>query len=288
MKISIITPSFQGSQWLKLCIASVADQGLDVEHIVQDSESTDGTGEWLGRDPRVTAVIEKDLGMYDGVNRGLHRASGDVLAFLNCDEQYLPGTLTRVAALFSARPELEIAFGNVLVVDPEGNFISQRKCVLPKRIHTQAGNSLSIYTCATFFRRSVIEKHGLLFDAGMLALGDVDWILRCLENGVRMELIPEFLSSFTDTGSNLSRDPRAHLERLAIRATAPYWARFSVPLIDAHYRFRKFFAGAYTQAPFTYSIYTRTDPNQRHTFRVDRPVGTWAPYSEAQNSSFYD
>ena len=54
VKFSIITPSFRNSAWLKLCIASVADQkGVQLEHIVQDSCSDDGTSEWLPNDPRV-------------------------------------------------------------------------------------------------------------------------------------------------------------------------------------------------------------------------------------------
>ena len=88
LKFSIITPSYKNSDWLKLCIASVADQqGVELEHIVQDSCSDDGTQTWLPHDPRVKAYIEKDAGMYDAVNRGYRRATGDILAYLNCDEQ---------------------------------------------------------------------------------------------------------------------------------------------------------------------------------------------------------
>jgi glycosyltransferase involved in cell wall biosynthesis len=91
LKFSIITPSFRNSAWLKLCIASVADQaGVEREPIVQDACSDDGTQDWLRQDPRVKAFIENDSGMYDGVNRGFRHATGDILAYLNCDEQYLP------------------------------------------------------------------------------------------------------------------------------------------------------------------------------------------------------
>src|SRR5471032_2661468 len=76
LKFSVITPSFRNSNWLKLCIASVADQqGVEFEHIVQDSCSDDGTQDWLPRDQRVKAFIEKDQGMYDAVNRGFRRAT---------------------------------------------------------------------------------------------------------------------------------------------------------------------------------------------------------------------
>lgn len=83
MRFSVITPSFNSASWLRLCIASVADQGVDLQHIVQDAGSTDGTLEWLGGDARVTAFVERDQGMYDAVNRGLRRAEGDILAYLN-------------------------------------------------------------------------------------------------------------------------------------------------------------------------------------------------------------
>ena len=114
MKFSIITPSFRGGQWLKLCLASVADQGVELEHIVQDSCSDDGTQDWLPNDTRVKAFIEKDHGMYDAVNRGLRRSDGEILAYLNCDEQYLPGALCAVERFFAANPEVDVAFGDAV------------------------------------------------------------------------------------------------------------------------------------------------------------------------------
>src|SRR5271169_5435610 len=116
MRFSVVTPSFRQSQWLKLCVASVADQGVEVEHIVQDSCSDDGTLDWLLTDPRVKAYAEKDAGMYDAVNRGLRRASGQILSYLNCDEQYLPGTLQEVENYFDHHPDVEMLFGDALVV----------------------------------------------------------------------------------------------------------------------------------------------------------------------------
>ncbi|MGZ4972375.1 MAG: glycosyltransferase family 2 protein, partial [Limisphaerales bacterium] len=63
MEISVVTPSYRNSAWLKLCVASVADQAVSLEHIVQDNISDDGTAEWLFKDPRVKAFAEKDCGM---------------------------------------------------------------------------------------------------------------------------------------------------------------------------------------------------------------------------------
>src|SRR6202789_4552954 len=115
MKVSIITPSYRNSEWLKLCIASVADQqGVEIEHIVQDSCSDDGTQNWLPGDKRVKAYIEKDAGMYDAVNKGFRRATGDILAYLNCDEQYLPGGLKAIHNFFEAHPNIEVVLALTL------------------------------------------------------------------------------------------------------------------------------------------------------------------------------
>ena len=98
--ISIITPSFNQIEWLRLAVASVADQeGVEYEHIIQDG-GTDGIKEIVQSEfgnlgKRLQVFVEKDAGMYDAVNRGLRRASGEICAYLNCDEQYLPGTLAR-------------------------------------------------------------------------------------------------------------------------------------------------------------------------------------------------
>src|SRR5581483_8595844 len=160
MRFSIITPSFRGSRWLKLCIPSVADQGVELEHIVQDSCSDDGTQDWLPQDRRVKAFVEKDKGMYDAVNRGLKRATGDILAYINCDEQYLPSALLDVQNFFEKNPEVDVVFADTVVIDPKGQFLCYRKALVPQRAHSIIGGSLAILTCATFFRRRIIDEHG--------------------------------------------------------------------------------------------------------------------------------
>src|SRR5436190_21249113 len=86
MRFSIITPSYRSAQWPRLCVAPVADQeGVELEHIVQDSCSDDGTQERLLNASRVKAFIEKDQGMYDAVNRAFRRSSGAILAYPTCD-----------------------------------------------------------------------------------------------------------------------------------------------------------------------------------------------------------
>ena len=134
MRLSIITPSFRSSQWLRLCIASVADQdGAELEHIVQDSCSDDATREWLPKDSRVKAFIDKDQGMYDAVNRGFRRSTGQILAYLNCDEQYLPGALKAVHDYFAAHPGTDVLFADTVVVNTQGQYLCSRKSLKLKR-----------------------------------------------------------------------------------------------------------------------------------------------------------
>jgi glycosyltransferase involved in cell wall biosynthesis len=273
-KISVITPSFRSSEWLKLCIASVADQGIQHEHIIQDSCSHDGTQEWLPNDPRVVAFVEKDEGMYDAINRGLRRASGDILCYLNCDEQYLPGALRKVQTYFEEHPETEVLFANAIVVDMEGRFICYRKAIIPQLYQTLTGNTLSVLTCATFFRRRIVER-GLFFNRDFRVLGDVEWVTRLIRERFQMAVLPEFTSTFTATGSNLSNHPRAVAERRQLIVSVPYWVQLLRPAFTLHYRLRRLRYKAYYQRPFEYSIYTRMSPDNRRICFVQSPTFRW-------------
>ena len=118
--------SFRNSDWLKLCIASAADQGVDAEHIIQDAGSDDGTLDWLLQDQRVQAFVEKDAGMYDAINCGFRRATGDILAWLNCDEQYLPNALASVVEFFESNPQIDVLFGDIVFADDRGLYAGHR------------------------------------------------------------------------------------------------------------------------------------------------------------------
>src|SRR5271170_6218687 len=91
--ISIVTPSYNMLEFLKLCSASVKDQDIPVEHIVMDGGSSDGTKEWLKNNPSIIGVSKKDSGMYNALNKAIDMAEASIIGHLNCDEQYLPGTL---------------------------------------------------------------------------------------------------------------------------------------------------------------------------------------------------
>jgi len=274
MRFSVITPSFRNSQWLRLCIASVHDQqGVEKEHIVQDSCSDDGTQEWLSQDDRVRAFIEKDQGMYEAVNRGFRRSCGDVLSYLNCDEQYLPGALHAVAHFLSAHPQIDVVIPDTIVTDPEGGYICHRLSLVPRK--HQIWVRFPVLTCALFVRRRVVHELGIFFDTRWRDLGDWFWVNEMVRRGVRMAILPRFTSAFTDTGENMNLKPNAQRERREKWQMSPTWVKWLKYPIIVQNRLRLAVRPPAMVGPFEYSIYTLKSPNQRVGFKADRPTSFW-------------
>jgi glycosyltransferase involved in cell wall biosynthesis len=271
MLFSIVTPSYRNSNWLKLCVASVADQGVALEHLVQDAGSDDGTLEWLPGDQRVKAFVENDQGMYDAINRGLRRARGDLLAYLNCDEQYLPGALRLAADYFDQNPEVDVLFGDIVMVDPHGGYLCHRKVQVPLKYHTWVSH-LSTLSCAMFFRRKIVAERGVYFDPQWRTSGDAEWVLRLHEHRVPMAALGRFTSAFTCTGANMGQAANARRETRALCQTAPAWARGMKPLLVLHHRLRRLWGGMYFQKPFDYAVFTQRSPAQRERFEVRHPT----------------
>lgn len=274
MRFSIITPSFRSAQWLPLCIASVADQqAVSLEHIVQDSCSDDGTGNWLPKDPRVKAFIEKDQGMYDAVNRGFRRSAGEILAYLNCDEQYLPGALQAVHEFFAAHPDVDVVLSDTVVTDSQGEYICHRYALVPRKY--QIWIRFPVLTCALFVRRRVVDTLGIWFDTRWRDLGDLFWVMAMINRGVRMAVLPRFTSLFADTGENMNLKPNALRERAVKQQMAPKWVNLLRYLFILQYRLQLAARGSLTQPPFDYSLYTQASPDRRITRHVAKPTSFW-------------
>jgi len=274
MRFSIVTPSFRNSEWLKLCVASVADQsGCQFEHLVQDSCSDDGTQDWLPHDRRVKVFIEKDAGMYDAVNRGYHRATGDVFAHLNCDEQYLPGALAAVQGFFERNPQIEVLLAGSIVTDGGGQYLCHRHALVPDPL--QIWFRFPVLTSSIFLRRKVIHERGLFFNPRWRDLGDFHWMLALMHNRVPMAAVNEFTSVFADTGDNMNLKPNAIREKAETDAMIPGWNKALKPLLILNHRLRRLWAGHFCLKPTSYSIYTRASPDRRMTVDVPKPTAVW-------------
>src|SRR3954469_14560936 len=211
MRFSIVTPSFRQLAWLKRAVRSVADQqGVEVEHIIQDAGTGPELEEWVRTQSTAQLFVEKDNGMYDAVNRGLERATGEICAYLNCDEQYLPGTLARVAQCFAENPWADAVAGDYLVIGADNRLLSFRK-VTPLRRAMIMTDHLYAFTCAIFFRRHVFTEGGK-FNAELKDVADSQWVCEALSRGRKFALLHEYLTTFVFTGDNRSIQEQAKRE----------------------------------------------------------------------------
>jgi glycosyltransferase involved in cell wall biosynthesis len=277
LTISVVTPSYKQPDWLRLCAASVADQAgenLTVEHIVQDSLSGPGIADILQPFPKAKLFSEKDAGMYDAINRGWEKATGDILCWLNCDEQYLPGALAKVADYFRLHPETEVLFGDAFVVNPAGRYICSRQVLVPLKYHSWICH-LGTLSCATFFRRDLVKARGFMLDTRWKSVGDADLIVRLLRARVEMRVLRQYLSVFVDTGENMSLGPVALREMDALAREAPAWAQAFRRYWVLLHRARRMAFGLYAPKPFATEIYTSESPRQRLRLDVPHPTFHW-------------
>ena len=275
LKFSIITPSFNSLAYLPRCAASIADQqGAEVEHLVVDGGSREDTIEWLRQRRSLTWQSEPDRGMYDAINKGFRKATGDIVAYLNCDEQYLLGTLAAVAECFAGHPEADIVFGDALLVRPDGSLLAFRKAYPLRWPYVMAG-TLYALTCATFFRRRIVDS-GYLFNPEWRSVGDAEYVIRLLKAGFRSLHLHRYAAVFTITGNNLSANTESAKERKALIASAPFWVRAMKHGLNAARLAEKFMSGAYFQfGPVTYSIYDSDVAKGRTTFSARNASFRW-------------
>ena len=161
--ISIITPSFNQADYLEETIRSVLDQDYpNLEYLIADGASTDrSVGIIKQYSERLTWwVSEVDAGQADAINKGFSRVKGEIIAWLNSDDYYLPNTLATVAELFAQNPDAGILYGDVLSVDGAGNPINVQRFAPYTLADLMAFKIIS--QPAVFMRRSVLEHAGCL------------------------------------------------------------------------------------------------------------------------------
>ena len=228
----------------------------------------------------LTIYSEKDAGMYDAVNRGLRKGTGDICAYLNCDEQYLPGALRWVGKFFSDFPGVEVLFGDVITISRSGEPLCHRRASLPHPWHVMV-SVLPIFTAATFFRSEIVRK-GLLFPEGWRDLGDAVWAIELQRRGISCRVGRRFLSTFTYTGENMNLQPNARAERVRLSDSAPWLVKvFARPIIWTH-RVRKWLQGAYRREDLSYEIWRDATAGRRTRFLSKGLGWTWPGLSKSR------
>jgi GT2 family glycosyltransferase len=195
-KISIITPSFNSESTIRETIESVLAQDYkNWEQIVMDGGSRDGTVALLKMYPHLSWVSEKDEGLYHAMNKGIARASGDVVVILNSDDCFRAGALRHAAEGFQKNPFWDALFGDVVYVDQHGRKIYQRE---------EAGYDFKVllyavdYIChqTLFVRKGVYDRLGGYRHKEFLKPADYEFKLRLGRSGCRVGHVPRLLVNF--------------------------------------------------------------------------------------------
>jgi len=200
-KISIITPSYNQGDFIEDTIRSVLSQDYpNLEYIIVDGCSTDSTLEILqAYQDQLTWISEPDRGQTEAINKGLKMASGEVLAYLNSDDLYLPGALHKVGAYFAENPHANWLSGYCQNIDGNGHPI-RRLIRIYKNfwLHTRSTRALLVLNFiaqpATFWRRCVTENIGPL-DEDLYYTLEYDYWLR-IGRANKLHIIKKDLAAF--------------------------------------------------------------------------------------------
>jgi glycosyltransferase involved in cell wall biosynthesis len=276
MKFSIATPTKNNLNKLKRCIGSLRGQiGIEFEHLIQDACSKDGTPQWLAKQKGLRWVSEHDAGMYDAINRAWARADGDILSWLNSDEQYLPGALSSVADIFSKHPDADAVYGDALVVRVNGELIAARREI--RLSPTYIANSfLNAFSCTTFFRSHLWKEGILKLDSNFKYAADMDLVLRLLAAGKQIVKVPIYLGVFTLDGSNLSCHPQMLEETEKIQQRfGGCSSRAMRRLIQTGRHIERLLTGSYRKVNITYRFAVDEIPHYR-TIKGSRVPGSYS------------
>ena len=196
IRISVITAVYNNRDTISTALDSALRQaGVNLQLVVIDGGSTDGTLDVLRSyaDRLDVLISEPDRGIYDALNKGIQRASGEVVGFLHSDDLFAdPGVLSRIGAVF-ADPAVGAAYGDLVYVRKD----NPDQVVRYWRAGVFSGRRLRWGWMpphpTLYVRRHVYEQHGL-FDTSFRIAADYDFILRTLgKAGLGVRYIPEVL-----------------------------------------------------------------------------------------------
>lgn len=163
MRISVVTPSFNQGEFLGRCLASVQRQTYaPIEHLVYDPGSTDNSRAIAAAAPGVTLIAEPDMGQGDAVAKGMLRASGDVIAWLNSDDEYADETVfAAVAEAFASDEQPDIVYGRGHYIGRADEYLRIAYVISkPQELHWRFHKEVGILQPATFISKRLIERIG--------------------------------------------------------------------------------------------------------------------------------
>ena len=207
VRVGVVTPTLNAERFLEQTLRSIWSQlsdALRIDHVIVDGGSTDRTSDIAASYPSRTVVSSDDQGMYDAVNHGMNMVEGDVIGYINADDEIAPGAFRLIADAFRAHEEVGWLCGRVEYIDADGNVLGRMQPVrLTLRSYVGLGWSC-IPQQTVWIRRSFWEEVGP-FDIEYRNCGDYDWYARAL----RLEhplILPATLGRFRLHPAQLSLD----------------------------------------------------------------------------------
>ena len=196
-KISVVTPAYKQASYIERTIRSVLEQSYpNIEYYVQDGCSNDGTEAILRRySDRLSGWTScVDEGQSQAINLAFANTSGEIMAWLNSDDLLLPGALNYVADFFNRHPEVDVVYGNRILIDEDDQQVG--RWILPAHNYDVLSWYDFIPQETLFWRRSIWEKSGGYIDESFRFAMDWDLLLRFRESGARFYRLPRFIGGF--------------------------------------------------------------------------------------------
>ncbi len=178
LKISVVTPSFNQGNFIERTIQSVLGQNYPrLEYLVMDGGSSDGTLEILQQyQAHLRWVSEPDGGQAAAINKGFRQATGDIVCWLNADDEFMPGALLQVADYFSQHPEAKLVYGNAETIDQAGRSYGRRGNVKATNFTELVSQGDFIVQPAAFWRAELLAEVGLLDESLRYCLDYEYWL----------------------------------------------------------------------------------------------------------------
>jgi len=212
--LSVITIVYNNVRDIERTMLSVLKQTYaDIEYIVVDGKSTDGTLQIIEKyKGRIAKLIsEKDEGIYDAMNKGLALATGDYVIFMNSgDEFYSPQTVEQV---FAAAADADIYYGETEMMDEAGNNLGQRRHAAPKNLTWKSFKyGMSVSHQAIYIKRSLTKP----YDRKYQLSSDIDWILYAAKKAKTIVNVNQYVAKYLVGGMSKKRHRQSLKERFDI------------------------------------------------------------------------
>jgi glycosyltransferase involved in cell wall biosynthesis len=228
MRVSVITITYNAEATLEKTMLSVLNQSChDYEYLIVDGASTDGTlalirqyearvaqGEFGIAPEQFRWQSEPDHGLYDAMNKGMERAQGDFVWFINSgDKIYDETTLQRIVEALNEAPDADVVYGQSIIVDPDDRVLGERHRIAPAQLTKRSLlDGLVVCHQSILARRSKAPRYDLQYKL----TADYDWVCRLLEVSGRNLYVDAYLSRFMSAGLSSQKRKQSLKERFVI------------------------------------------------------------------------